>query len=435
MKRLVMALYFTVLVVTAGAAAAANSQAVGDWQGTLVMGPQKLRAVIQIAGGDGGALTGKLYSIDQSPNPIPFSSVTLVGADFSFKIDAMGASYSAKLNAAGDTISGMLTFGQAPPVPFEMRRATKETAWSVDPSPHTVKFITVDTNVKLEVLDWGGAGRPLVLLTGLGDTAHVYDTFAPKLSGSYHVYGITRRGFGASSVPASGYSADRLADDVMAVIDALKLDRPVLVGHSVAGEELSSIGSRYPQRVAGLIYLDAGYSYAYYDSAHGDLTLDLADLQKQLAQLTPGQGPKDPSALIQDLLNHSIPLLVNDLKARQKEWDSSPAALKAAQVSATLPAPMQAIMAGMQKYSVINVPILAFFAEPHDLGFPPNPDPNAYVAYQAYEEEVTRNQSAAFERGLPAAHIVRLAHANHYVFKSNEADVLREMNAFIATLH
>ncbi|HUB81519.1 MAG TPA: hypothetical protein VMB03_22120 [Bryobacteraceae bacterium] len=67
----------------------------------------------------------------------------------------------------------------------------------------------MDDNVTLEVLDWGGSGRPLILLAGLGNTAHVFDDFAPKLTPQYHVFGITRRGFGASSSPASGYSADR----------------------------------------------------------------------------------------------------------------------------------------------------------------------------------------------------------------------------------
>ena len=84
-----------------------------------------------------------------------------------------------------------------------------------------VEFVTVDQNVRLEVLDWGGSGHSLVLLAGGGNTAHVFDGFAPKLAASYHVYGITRRGFGASSVPASGYEADRLGDDMRAVIDSL----------------------------------------------------------------------------------------------------------------------------------------------------------------------------------------------------------------------
>src|ERR1700704_6380087 len=132
-----------------------------------------------------------------------------------------------------------------------------------DPSPHRVQFVSVDDDVRLEVLDWGGAGRPVVLLSGLGNTAHIFDEFAPKLAVNYHVYGITRRGYGASSVPPAGYTADRLGNDVLAVLDSLKLSKPVLVGHSIAGEELSSVGTRHPDRIAGLVYLDAGYAYAY----------------------------------------------------------------------------------------------------------------------------------------------------------------------------
>jgi len=101
-----------------------------------------------------------------------------------------------------------------------------------DASPHAVQFVTVEKNVQLEVLDWGGSGRPVVLLAGGGYTAHVFDDFAPKLTSSFHVYGITRRGFGESGFSAEGYGADRLGDDVLAVLDALKLSRPVLVGHS-----------------------------------------------------------------------------------------------------------------------------------------------------------------------------------------------------------
>src|SRR5258708_15387678 len=147
---------------------------------------------------------------------------------------------------------------QGPPLPLELVRATKETAWRA--ANYQVQFLTVDNvaskDVKLEVVDWGGSGRPLVLLAGLGNTAHTFDKFAPKLAAKYHVYGITRRGFGESSSPASGYSADRLADHVLSVCDSLKLSKPILVGHSIAGEELSSIGSRHPEKVAALVYLD-----------------------------------------------------------------------------------------------------------------------------------------------------------------------------------
>ena len=106
------------------------------------------------------------------------------------------------------------------------------------------------------------------------------------------MFGVTRRGFGASSVPASGYGADRLGDDVLAVMDALKLTRPILVGHSLGGAELSSIGSRHPERVSGLIYLDAGYGYAY--AAPG---------AEPMSPPPPGTAPPVVEAIFADLLD------------------------------------------------------------------------------------------------------------------------------------
>ena len=136
-----------------------------------------------------------------------------------------------------------------------------------DTTSHSVQFVSVQPAVNVEVVDFGGPstadGKVIVLLAGLGGTAHAFDEFGPTLAKTHRVLAVTRRGFGASSVPASGYGADRLGDDVLAVMGALKLTGPILVAHSLGGAELSSIGSRHPQRVSGLIYLDAGYVYAY----------------------------------------------------------------------------------------------------------------------------------------------------------------------------
>src|ERR1700736_4558912 len=110
---------------------------------------------------------------------------------------------------------------------------SQESASWQDPSPHTLRFVAVDKDVRLEVLDWGGSGRPVILLAGGGNTAHVFDEFAPKLTANYRVYGITRRGFGASTYSPLENGADRLGEDVLAVIRALKLSKPVLVGHSI----------------------------------------------------------------------------------------------------------------------------------------------------------------------------------------------------------
>lgn len=341
-------------------------------------------------------------------------------------------------------------------------------AWH-DPSPHSVHFVTVEKNVKLEVLDWCGTGRPVVLLAGLGNTAHVYDDFAPKLTPQYHVYGITRRGFGASSAPKpdeGNYSADRLGDDVLAVLDALKIERPVLVGHSIAGEELSSVGSRYPDRVAGLIYLDAGYCYAYYGRSLGCLDVDVDELQRKLRQLV-NAGPAGNFELAQDLLQNSLPTLERDLRAvprlqLPRPPNPAPADLASFQAFSTWsahtldigipeselraitavtpdgrpagpktpPGIAQAVLSGEQRYTQILVPVLAIYAFPHE--FPPfiENDPTAVKAL----DTAALAQQKAFEKGVPSARVLLIPHANHYVFISSQADVLRDMRAFISAL-
>lgn len=66
------------------------------------------------------------------------------------------------------------------------------------------RFVSVAPGVKLEVLDWGGSREPMVLLTGSGDNAHVYDYFAFQFTDIFHVIGITRRGWLPSSEPKNG---------------------------------------------------------------------------------------------------------------------------------------------------------------------------------------------------------------------------------------
>lgn len=398
----------------------------GDWQGTLKAG-QDLRVILHIEKQDSGVLTAMVYSIDQGPDGLTASSVALKDSILKVDFDLLRANYEGKISADGQTIAGSWTQGFK--LPLDLHRATKETAWQRDSSPHSAQFITVDTNVKLEVLDWGGSGRPLVFLAGLGNSAHIFDTFATSFTKTNHVYGITRRGFGNSSVPDSGYSADRLGDDVLVVLDALKLKAPVLAGHSIAGEELSSIGSRHPEKVAGLIYLDAGYAHAFYDRTSGDLNLDSLELKKKLDQLRFGSG-QDPAPVVRELLETSLPQLEKDLKEELKDLEFEPANLR----TAKLPGPVQAILAGEQKYSDIKVPILAIYAVPRSGGPAPS-DPALRAAAEARDTERVEAQAKAFAAGLPSARVVRLPHADHYVFNSNPADVLREMNTFITGLH
>jgi non-heme chloroperoxidase len=304
-------------------------------------------------------------------------------------------------------------------------------------SPHTSKFVTVDKDVRLEVLDWGGSGRPVVLLAGGGDTAHVFDDFAPKLIGDYHVFGITRRGFGASGFAAPENIADRLGDDVFAVLEVLNLNRVVLAGHSIAGNELSSMATRHPDRVAGLVYLDALYPYAF-DNGTGPSMKELLDLA----------GPQPPSPTPSDLANFSalsnwnkriLGFTYPEEELRQ-QWNSSSDGRVATHRDNPGGKMLSALITkGLKKYASIPVPALVLFGNPHGQGtwVDQNTDPQVVQAAKVYSAALavlTDRQAKAFETAVPAARVVNLAGAHHYVYLSNEADVLREMRSFLSTL-
>jgi pimeloyl-ACP methyl ester carboxylesterase len=313
----------------------------------------------------------------------------------------------------------------------------RETLWAPRAS-YATRFVTVDKDVKLEVLDWGGTGRPIILLSGLGDTAHVFDKFAAQLTDRYHVYGITRRGFGASSSPPSGYSADRLGDDVLAVMEVLKLHKPILAGHSIGGEELSSIGSRYPDKIAGLVYLDAAYPYAYYDPRLGDFNIDLFQLDDKIERLKPGSGLRDKRPLMEQLLvslggfEKVLKEHLVQLDAISSEGDvATPSLARMTERQKRGLAAAQAIVEGEEKYAQIPAPMLAIYALPHDFG---NSAMSASAAEAKDISDITGPQAKAFEAAFPSARVVRLPHASHYVFQSNQADVLRDMDAFITSL-
>ena len=84
--------------------------------------------------------------------------------------------------------------------------------------------------------------------------------FALKMNRKYHVYGDYAPGirWRARAIPRRATTDQRLADDVLQVLDSLNIQKPILVGHSLAGSEMTTLGSQHSDRLAGLVYLDAG---------------------------------------------------------------------------------------------------------------------------------------------------------------------------------
>ncbi len=288
---------------------------------------------------------------------------------------------------------------------------TQSTAQWRDPSPHQVRFVSVDSDVRLEVLDWGGSGRAVVFI-GCYLTAHVYDNIAPRLTDRFHVYAVTRRGVGASDHPATGYSPQRRADDILDVIDALKMQKPILVGNSCGGDILHTLGARNPDRLGGLMYLDAAEDPTLTREDYGTPPFDTTRLPARVGPVAP--PPVFPEA---------------DVRQRD-QWPLDPAIRKAIVEDNRV----------KPDYARIRVPVVAVYRtttmEQALEQFPPKNEQERAALKEGYA--AARGMLSKWQgdllAGVPSAKVVELPGANLYMFLSNEADIIRELRAFASSL-
>lgn len=304
-----------------------------------------------------------------------------------------------------------------------------------DEARHRTLSVSVEESVSLEVLDWGGMGRPLVLLAGLGHTAHIFDALAPQLTGVFHVYAITRRGFGASTHSATEYTNGRLADDVIAVMDHLQLKDVVLAGHSFAGQELTTIGIRHPDRIAALIYLDA---------AADDLTglEDNPKLQAIMTRLPPPHPASTDLETFSALQNwwtrtYGIAIPGAELHNMYRATPSGGVGqVWASEVAWT--AAMQGVI--KPAYEGIHAPILAIYAVPKSArDVPPWLRTTGKTRLRAIGEAyaygvAARKRSFKAVRQARHARIVKLYGADHFLFLSHQSEIVREFRRFVASL-
>jgi len=297
----------------------------------------------------------------------------------------------------------------------------------------------VQDNVKLEVLDWGGSGRPIVLLAGSGNTAHVYDDFAPRLSGSYHVYGITRRGFGASTHAESGYSDQRLADDILQVLHSLQIVNPVLVGHSMAGAELTTLGSQHSDQLSGLVYLDALLDHGAHDAEYAAIRERLP--AAMLGGPEPSDADRKSFQAYRNWQKTTSKTVFPESELRncyQANPDGSMGDYK------TADSIFDAMDAGVRKrdYSGIRVPLLAFVTFPASAGnlmggsYTPKNEQERIAMDESFKQVVgfIKQDEKKLKTEVPGARIVEMPGADHHLFLSNESDVLRELRKFLEDL-
>jgi pimeloyl-ACP methyl ester carboxylesterase len=279
------------------------------------------------------------------------------------------------------------------------------------------------------LLDWGGKGKTIVFLAGLKNSAHIFDEFAPQFTDDYHTIGITRRGIGASSQPMSK-SLQTWVDDILTVLDSLKISKAILIGHSIAGNELTKFASNYPSRVEKLVYLDAAFDY-----------VDMINSTTEYP--SPPAATSFDSSSIERFQEYNIRVL-HECRYPQAEWnnilklspdgriidDVTPRSIRNG-IFETLEHP---------NYDKIKSPVLAIFANYENVRqmFPYTDlldSINKVKAINAFKADSTlvEKNLLQFKNTVRINKVILLANAKHEVFLSNPKETESAIRKFLLT--
>ena len=122
-------------------------------------------------------------------------------------------------------------------------------------------------NVNIRLADWTGNGKNVISVHGLTANCRCWDVIAPAVAPKHRLLALDLRGRGLSDKPQTGYSEEHHLNDLKCVLDDLELENAILMGHSLGGYISMGFAARHPERVAGLILIDAGgdLSQAHWD--------------------------------------------------------------------------------------------------------------------------------------------------------------------------
>jgi pimeloyl-ACP methyl ester carboxylesterase len=284
--------------------------------------------------------------------------------------------------------------------------------------------------VRLHFVDWGGTGDNLVLVAGLDDSARIFDELAPMLARRHHVIAVTRRGFCHSQVTPSGYDAENLAKDFGEFLAAVGVTRADIVGHSMAGLELTHFATSHPDRVRRLVYIDA---------ATDKSALPPIMAKDPLGNRNPPAGAlenfADLTRWTQALLKSHSPAIAANLKAC---FEGQPGGLRFRTPASVEARVFASMVADHPDYSSIQSPALAIYSDYSRADQVPI---GTSAAVRAAADAFTRAtlypwqalQKALFRLEIPCGRTLELTQTGHYIFLERPAETVEWIESFLAS--
>jgi len=300
---------------------------------------------------------------------------------------------------------------------------------SAAPSSH---FIQVN-GVRLEYLDWGGNGEALIFLAGLGDTPYIYNDLAPEFRFHFRCLGLTRRGYGRSAQPESGYELDSLVQDIASFVDALHLRNVTVVGHSFGGTEAIRLSELHPEMLRRVILLDTAYDLAPPSVREAQAKLFPALVGMPMNEVL---GSLEAFREFQRGIHGNVWSDASEANLHEQLIVNGDGSIKLRSPARVEEAILRDGAVGKWKLTRIPVTGLLIFA--HN----PMSDQLSRVTLDASSaaeirkasderENARRGQIEAFRRDSSKAQIVEFDHTDHRCFIQRREEVLKEMKRFL----
>lgn len=245
----------------------------------------------------------------------------------------------------------------------------------------------------------------------------------------YRVYALTRRGHGGSERTADGYAVPALASDVLAFMDQRGIERAALIGHSMAGDEITAFAARWPQRVTRLVYLDAALDHSDMEQAYAGDPVE-----------APPPTPED-FATRDSLLAWYKRQFAFWSPAQQANFEAGAVRIGDGTWRIGLPSAVAtALNPGLDGYTLeyerVRIPALAIYAVPmRHPDLPVSASPALAQAAQAYVDRTWRpfveREIDRFEAAVGCSRVVRIPDGDHYLFIAQRDAVLVEVREFL----
>lgn len=291
------------------------------------------------------------------------------------------------------------------------------------------------SNARLHYLDWGGEGPDLLLLPGLSHSAWIFSSFANHFTDLHRVLGLTRRDHGQSVSTDGKYDIDTLVADIRSFLDYLGIGQVTIMGHSMAGDEMTHLASEYPDRVSALVYLDA---------AHDRSTFEEIRENSPLVQAMKQDPPEEAWESVEEYLSYAKarnPGVVDRWDVWEKELLEEVDTLDDGTLKHRFPgeAFLNANKKFKPQFDKVRCPALNIAAISDEPGYLPSTltEDERVEAIEYFREVIVpwqKEQARNFSENVEQGQLI-IEEGHHLIFLDKEEEIVPKIRDFLREIH